>query len=53
MTLSSLPISETEFAGYRIDSAISSKIGFMMDKSGTVLGLVIPDKKDFIALKQK
>lgn len=53
MDLPYLPISETEFAGYRIDSAISSKIGFKMDAGGSVTGLFIPGNQDFIALKQK
>jgi hypothetical protein len=59
MALPYLPISETktetdtEFAGYRIDSAISSKIGFKMDDKGTVMGLIIPGNQDFMASKQK
>jgi hypothetical protein len=53
MALSYLPISETEFAGYRIDSGISSKIGFKMDAGGSVIGLVIPGNQDFMASKQK
>jgi CubicO group peptidase (beta-lactamase class C family) len=53
MALPFLPVSETEFAGYRIDSAMSAKIGFRMDEKGSVIGLVIPGNQDFLALKKK
>ena len=53
MALPFLPISETEFAGYRIDSAMSAKIAFRMDEKGSVIGLVFPGNQDFMALKQK
>jgi hypothetical protein len=53
MAIPFLPASETEYAGYRIDSAMGAKIGFKMDDKGDVIGLVIPEKQDFIALKQK
>ena len=51
MALPFLPVSETEFTGYRIDTAIGAKIGFKMDDKGSVIGLTIPGKQDFIALK--
>jgi hypothetical protein len=53
MAIPFLPLSETEFAGYRIDTANNTKIGFKKDDKGTVLGLVIPGNQDFIALKEK
>jgi hypothetical protein len=53
MALPFLPVSETEFAGYRIDSAIGSKIGFKTDDRGSIIGLVIPGNQDFLASKQK
>ena len=53
MALPFLPVSETEFAGYRIDSAISAKIGFKMDDKGVVIGLRLPGNNDFIALREK
>jgi hypothetical protein len=53
MALSFLPVSETEFAGYKIDAAMSSRIGFKMDEKDSVTGLVIPGKEDFIALKRQ
>lgn len=48
-----LPLSQTEFAGYRLDPAMGSTIGFKMDNGGSVIGLVIPGNQDFIALKEK
>jgi len=53
MILPFLPVSETEFVGYRIDSAVSAKIRFMMNDKGAVKGLTIPANKDLIALKEK
>jgi hypothetical protein len=53
MALMFLPVSETEFAGYRIDSAVNAKIGFKTDKGGSVIGLVIPGNQDFMAPKHK
>jgi CubicO group peptidase (beta-lactamase class C family) len=53
MTLPFLPISETELAGYRIDSAINTKIGFKLDDNGSIIGLVVPGKENFVALRQK
>jgi CubicO group peptidase (beta-lactamase class C family) len=53
MAVPFLPVSEMEFVGYRIDSAIGSKIGFKMDEEGSVIGLVTPGNKDFLASKQK
>ncbi len=53
MALPFLPVSKTEFVGYRIDAAIGAKIGFETDESGSVIGLVIPGNQDFMALKQK
>jgi CubicO group peptidase (beta-lactamase class C family) len=53
MALPFLPVSETEFVGYRIDSAIGSKIGFKIDDNGEIAGLILPGKKDFIALREK
>jgi CubicO group peptidase (beta-lactamase class C family) len=53
MALPFLPVSETEFAGYRIDSAMGAKIGFKMDDKGAVISLIFPENKDILALKQK
>jgi len=53
MAMPFLPVSETEFVGYRIDSAVGSKIGFKIDAGGAIIGLVQPGNKDFLALKQR
>jgi hypothetical protein len=53
MALPFLPVSQTEFSGYRLDSAMNSKIGFKMDDKGKVAGLILPGKADFIALREK
>jgi CubicO group peptidase (beta-lactamase class C family) len=53
MALPFLPVSEIEFTGYRIDAAIGAKIGFKMDDKGSVVGLTVPGKQDFIALREK
>ncbi|UCE41193.1 MAG: beta-lactamase family protein [Candidatus Aminicenantes bacterium] len=53
MALPFLPVSESEFVGYKIDSAVGAKIGFKMDDSGSVIGLVIPGDQDFMAPKHK
>jgi hypothetical protein len=53
MAIPFLPISEGEFAGYRIDSATGAKIEFKLDEKGAVKGLMLPAKKDFIALREK
>lgn len=55
MAIPFVPSSEsgTEFAGYRIDTAINTKIGFRMDDKGSVISLTIPENQDFIALKQE
>lgn len=53
MSLPFLPVSETEMAGYRIDTAIGTRIGFKTNEAGSVIGLVIPENPDFIAAKQK
>jgi hypothetical protein len=52
MAIPFLPISEAEFAGYRIDTAIGTKIGFKMNDKGAVIGLTLPENKDFIALRE-
>lgn len=53
MALPFLPVSETEFVGYRIDTAMGAKIGFKTDEDGSVTALIIPENPDFIALKQE
>jgi CubicO group peptidase (beta-lactamase class C family) len=53
MTLSFLPLSKTEFAGYSIDAAINTRIGFKKDATGSIVGLVLPGKESFVALKEK
>jgi CubicO group peptidase (beta-lactamase class C family) len=53
MALRFLPLSETEFSGYRIDSAINTKIGFKLDDGGSVVGLVVPGNESLIALREK
>ena len=55
MAIPFVPSSEsgTEFAGYRIDTAINTRIGFRMDDKGSVTGLTIPGNQDFIAVKQE
>jgi len=53
MVLLFLPVSEMEFAGYRIDTAISGRIRFKPDAEGYVVGLTIPGKEDLIALRKK
>lgn len=40
-------------AGYRIDAANDTKIGFKMNDKGSVVGLTVPGKQDFIALREK
>jgi len=52
MAIPFLPISEAEFAGYRIDTAMGTKIGFKMNDKGAVIGLTLPENKDFIALRE-
>lgn len=53
MSLPFLLFSGTEFVGYKIDSAVSSKIGFKMDEEGSVIGLFIPGNRDFVAQKKQ
>lgn len=53
MAIPFMPVSGTEFAGYRIDSAIGTKIGFKMDNKGSIVGLVVPGKESFVALREK
>ena len=53
MAIPFLPVSETEFAGYRIDTAISGRIRFKADAEGYVAGLTILGKEDFTALRKK
>jgi hypothetical protein len=53
MALPFLPLSQTEVSGYRLDSAIGSTLGFKMDDSGSVIGLIIPGNHDFFAQKEK
>jgi CubicO group peptidase (beta-lactamase class C family) len=53
MALPFLPVSETEFVGYRIDTAMSSRLGFKFDAEGNVTGLAAPGKEEPSALKQK
>jgi CubicO group peptidase (beta-lactamase class C family) len=53
MALPFLPVSETEFAGYRIDSAVGAKVEFKMDDKGNLTGLILPGKVDFIARQEK
>jgi hypothetical protein len=53
MALPFLPVSKTEFVGYRIDSAITAKIGFKQDEEGSITGLYLPGMESFIALKEK
>jgi hypothetical protein len=53
MALPLLPVSETEFAGYRIDSAKGATIGFKLDDKGAVTALIFPEYKNIQAAKQK
>ena len=53
MTLPFLPVSETEFVGYRIDTAMSSRLEFKFDAEGNVIGLAAPGEEKPSALKQK
>ena len=36
-----------------MNDAISTKIGFKMNDKGSVVGLTVPGKQDFIALREK
>jgi CubicO group peptidase (beta-lactamase class C family) len=53
MALPFLPVSETEFVGYRIDTAMSSRLGFKVDAEGNVIGLASPGREEPSALKHK
>jgi len=53
MAIPFIPSSETEFSGYRIDTAINTKLGFKMDDKGSITGLMVPGKENFIALKEE
>jgi len=53
MALPFLPVSETEFVGYRIDTAMSSQLEFKVDAEGNVIGLAAPGIEKPSALKQK
>jgi CubicO group peptidase (beta-lactamase class C family) len=53
MALPFLPVSETEFVGYRIDTALSTRLEFKFDDSGNVIGLAVPGKEEPSALKVK
>lgn len=53
MAIPFLPVSETEIAGYRIDTAMSSRLEFKADAEGNVIGLAAPGKEDLSALKQR
>jgi hypothetical protein len=53
MAIPFLPVSETEFAGYRIDTAVHTKLGFKMDDKGSIVGMVVPGKESFFALREK
>jgi CubicO group peptidase (beta-lactamase class C family) len=51
MAIPFMPVSEDEFAGFRIDSGIDSRLDFLQDDKGNVRGIGIPGKKDIIARK--
>lgn len=53
MALPFLPVSETEFVGYRIDTAMSSRLEFKFDDEGNVIGLAAPGEEEPSAWKQK
>ena len=52
MDLPFLPVSETEFVGYRIDTAMSSRLEFKVDDEGNVIGLAAPGREKPSALKE-
>ncbi len=52
MVLPFLPVSKTEFVGYRIDTAMSSRLEFNADDEGTVIGLTAPGREELSALKE-
>jgi CubicO group peptidase (beta-lactamase class C family) len=52
MAIPFMPVSEEEFAGYRIDTGINSRLGFKQDDKGNVLGIAIPGKEGVLALKE-
>ncbi|MBN1273553.1 MAG: serine hydrolase [Candidatus Aminicenantes bacterium] len=45
MSIPFMPLSETDFAGYRIDSGINTRLIFERDDKGNVSGLKFPGKK--------
>ncbi len=53
MALPFLPVTETEFVGYRIDTSMSSRLEFKFDDEGNVIGLAAPGREEPSALKQK
>ncbi len=53
MALPFLPVSETEMAGYRIDTAMGTQIEFKMDDKGSILGIIIPGDDGFIVRREK
>jgi hypothetical protein len=52
MAIPFMPVSDSEFAGYRIDTAVNSRVEFRMDEKGVVKALAFPGIKDIIALKE-
>lgn len=52
MAIPFMPVSEREFAGYRIDTGISTRLGFKLDEKGDVLGMTAPGKEGLLALKE-
>ncbi len=52
MTIPFMPVSKEVYAGYRIDTGIDSRLGFKLNDEGDVLGITIPGKEGFIALKK-
>jgi CubicO group peptidase (beta-lactamase class C family) len=53
MSVPLLPLSDLEFAGYRLDTAANIRLLFLKDETGTITGLAIPGKKDLFASRIK
>ncbi len=51
MAIPFVSVSDREFAGFRIDSGIDSRLVFKLDEKGDVTGIAIPGKEGLAALK--